>query len=358
MARECAKHDGMKIAVKRRTVLQGGLALGALQVASPFLSKANAADVVTLRMHTHVPPVSGSYKNLKWWTEKVEKDSKGRLNIQLFGSMQLGGKPPDVYDQVKNGVVDIGWTLPGYKAGLFPVTSAFELPFIGAPAHIVSPAIDAFVKKYGTKEWSAVHPIEFHSAGLSQLHMKSHKIEKLEDFKGMKIRTPSRLSSAALKALGATPVPIPSLKMTEALMHDLVDGVVTPWSIALAIRTIDVTKYHTETTLHEPTFALIMNKDSYAKLPPDLQKVIDANSGEWLAKEFGRRWEHDDQPGIAKAKKQGDEIIKVSDAEQDRWRKVTQPVYDSWIKDLDGKGYDGKHLVEEAQRLVAKYKAA
>lgn len=347
-----------KPTVKRRTVLQGGLALGALQVASPFLSKANAQGAVTLRMHTHVPPVSGSYKNLKWWTEKVEKDSKGQIKIQLFGSMQLGGKPPDVYDQVKNGVVDIGWTLPGYKAGLFPVISAFELPFIGAPAHIVSPAIDAFVRKHGTKEWSAVHPIVFHSAGLSQLHMKTHKIEKLEDFKGLKIRTPSRLSSAALSALGATPVPIPSLKMTEALMHDLVDGVVTPWSIALAIRTIDVTKYHTETTLHEPTFAMIMNKQSYAKLSPDLQKVIDANSGEWVAKEFGHRWEHDDKPGIAKAKKKGDEIIQVPQAEQDRWAKATESVYTSWIKEMDGKGYNGKQLVEDAKQLVAKYKSA
>ena len=218
--------DFGKINLRRRTVLRGGLAVAALQVASPFVGKARAEDAVTLRMHTHVPTVSGSYKNLKWWTEKVEKEAGGKLKIELYGSMQLGGQAPDVYDQVKNGVVDIGWTLPGYKAGLFPATSVFELPFIGAPAHIVSPAVDAFLREYGKEEWGAVHPIVFHSAGVSVLHMKTRKIEKLEDFKGLKIRTPSRISSAALSALGATPVPIPSLKMTEALMHDLVDGVV------------------------------------------------------------------------------------------------------------------------------------
>ncbi len=342
----------------RRAILKGGLAVGALQIASPFVGQVGAQDAVTLRMHTHVPPVSGSFKNLKWWAEKVEKDSNGKLKVQLFGSMQLGGKPPDVYDQVKNGVVDIGWTLPGYKAGLFPVMSAFELPFIGAPAHIVSPAIDAFMKKHGNKEWSAVHPIVFHSAGLSLLHMKTRKIEKLEDFKGLKIRTPSRISSAALDALGATPVPIPSLKMTEALMHDLVDGVVTPWSIALAIRTIDVTRFHTETTLHEPTFAMIMNKQSYEKLSPDLKKVIDANSGEWVAKEFGRRWENDDKPGIGKARKLGHEIIQVPQAEQDRWAKATEIVYANWIKEMNGKGFKGEQLVEDAKQLVAKYKSA
>jgi TRAP-type C4-dicarboxylate transport system substrate-binding protein len=342
----------------RRAVLKGGLALGVLQVAGPFVGKAVGQEAVTLRMHTHVPPVSGSFKNLKWWAEKVEKESGGKLRIELFGSMQLGGKPPDVFDQVKNGVVDIGWTLPGYKAGIFPVTSVFELPFIGAPAHIVSPAIDTFVRRHAQKEWSDVHPIVVHSAGLSLLHMKSQKIEKLEDFKGLKIRTPSRQSTAALDALGATPVPIPSLKMTEALMHDLVDGVVTPWSIALAIRVIDVTKFHTETTLHEPILAMMMNKQSYEKLPPELRKVIDANSGEEVAKEFGRRWENDDKPGIAKAQKQGGEIIKVPEDEQARWRKATQPVYDNWIKEMDEKGYSGRKLVEDAQELVAKYRTA
>ncbi len=347
-----------KIACWRRTVLKGGLALGAMQLAAPFVGRAFAQKSVTLRMHTHVPPVSGSFKNLKWWTEKVEKESGGKLKIELFGSMQLGGKPPDVYDQVKNGVIDIGWTLPGYKAGIFPVTSAFELPFIGAPAHIVSPAIDSFVRKHAQKEWSDVHPVVIHSAGTSLFHMKSQKIEKLEDFKGLKIRTPSRLSSAALDALGATPVPIPSLKMTEALMHDLVDGVVIPWSIALAIRTIDVTKFHTETTLHEPILAMMMNKQSYEKLSPELKKVIDANSGEEVAREFGRRWENDDKPGIAKAKKQGDEIIQITGEEEARWRKATQPVYDNWIKEMDAKGYSGSALVEDAQQLVARYRAA
>jgi TRAP-type C4-dicarboxylate transport system substrate-binding protein len=315
------------------------------------------AQPVNLRMHTHVPPVSGSYKSLAWWAKKVEKDSGGKLKITLYGSMQLGGKASDIYDQVRTGVVDIGWTLPGFTAGLFPVTSAFELPFIGARAPVVSPALDAFVRKWGKAEWSAVHPIVFHSAGPGIIHLKERKLETLEDFKGLKIRTPSRLSTAALSTLGATPVPIPSLKITEALIRNVIDGAVLPWSIALAIRTIDVAKYHVENTLHEPMQAMMMNKQSYANLPPDLKKVIDANSGEWLAKEFGRRWEKDDLRGIAKAKKLGHQIIRISPEEEARWRKASQPVYDAWIKEMDAKGLPGRQMVEDADRLVAKYKA-
>jgi TRAP-type C4-dicarboxylate transport system substrate-binding protein len=152
-------------------------------------------------------------------------------------------------------------------------------------------------------------------------------------------------------------VPIPGLKMTEAMMRNVVDGVVTPWSIGLAIRTVDVAKYHTETTLHGPVLAMLMNKQSYAKLPAKAKAALDANTGEWLAKEFGRRWEADDKRGYDKAKKLGHEIIQVSDAEEARWRKAAQPSYDNWIREMNDKGLPGRQMVEDAEKLIAKYAA-
>ena len=124
-------------AILGATALAAGATLGA--------ASASAAAEVTLRFHSFVPPVSSSFKSLKAWADKVEKDSDGRLKIQLFGAMQLGGKAPDLYDQVKNGVVDIGWTLPGYKAGTVPgdlgVRAAVHCRF---RAPIVSPAVDDY----------------------------------------------------------------------------------------------------------------------------------------------------------------------------------------------------------------------
>jgi TRAP-type C4-dicarboxylate transport system substrate-binding protein len=341
-----------------KTGTLAGAARRALLIVALATALPAAAQQLNLRMHTFVPPVSGSYKSLLWWTQKVEKDSGGRIKITLFGSMQLGGSATDLYEQAKSGAVDIAWTLPGYTAGLFPVTSAFELPFIGADAHVVSPAFDTFAKKWAKEEWSAVHPIVFHSAGSGVIHTRDRKIAVLADFKGMKIRTPSRISTEALKALGAVPVPIPGLKVTEALMHNVVDGAVLPWSISLAVRTIDVAKFHTETTLHEPTLALIMNKKVYESLSPELKKVIDANSGAWLAEEFGRRWEADDQRGVAKAKSLGHTIVTVSAEEEARWRKATQPVYDAWVKEMNDKGLPGREMLADAERLVAQARAA
>ena len=330
---------------------------GALAVClSMAASTPPLAQTQSLRMHTFVPPVAGSYKNLDWWRKKVEADSKGALKIQLFGSMQLGGKPGDLYNQTKNGVVDIGWVLPGYTAGLFPRIGVFELPFIGDSPDIVSPAVDEFVRKWGQKEWGDVHVIVAHSAGESVIHTKPRAIKSLADFKGLKIRTPSRVSTAALKALGSTPVPIPGLKMTEAFMRNVVDGVVAPWSIARAIRVVDAAKYHTQSLIHEPTLIMMMNKNSYSKLKGDAKKAIDMNSGAGIATEFGKRWINDDKPGIAKAKQLGHEIITIRGAELQKWKAAMKPVYDAWVKEMTAKGHPGKELLADAEALIEKYR--
>ena len=331
----------------------------ALAVAGLTVAPVSSAHAqITLRLHTHAPSAAASYENLAWWAQKVEKDSGGRLKIQLFGSNQLGGKAEDIYDQVRSGVVDIGWTLPAYKIGLFPATSAFELPFIGAEASIVSAALDAYVRKWGKAEWSAVRPVVLHSAGRTVFHMKTRPIEKLEDFRGLKVHAPSQISSAAITALGSAAVPVPGPKITEALTRDVVDGAVTSWSTALAVRAIDAAKYHTENTLYGRTLILAMNKQSYAKLPDDLKKVIDANSGAWLAREFGARWTSDDKRGRAMALALGHPVITLSKAEEARWRKASQPVYDNWIREMEAKGLPGRQMVEDAEALIAKHKVA
>jgi len=345
----------------RTITARAGAAAGASALAlGVFLTTGApaAAETITLRWHSHVPPVSASFKILRQWMNKVEKDAKGTIKVQMFGAMQLGGKAPDIYDQVKNGVVDLGWTLPGYKAGLFPATSVFELPFMGGQAPVVSAALEEYAKTYAKKEWSEVVPIVFHYPGSSVLHLKNKRVTKMEDFAGLKIRTPSRVSSGALKALGAVPVPVPGIAtMAEIMIRDVVNGVITPWAIARAIKVIDASTFHAENTLHGPTLVMIMNKNSYNKLPDVAKKALADNSGPAVARWLGEKWEAADKPGLEHAKKLGHEIITISDEETVRWRKASQPVYDEWIKEVNAKGLDGAKLIDEAERLVKKYKA-
>jgi TRAP-type C4-dicarboxylate transport system substrate-binding protein len=191
------------------------------------------------------------------------------------------------------------------------------------------------------------------------LHLKNKRVTKMEDFDGLKIRTPSRVSSGALKALGAVPVPVPGIAtMAEIMIRDVVNGVVTPWAIARAIKVVDASTFHAINTLHGPSLVMIMNKDSYAKLPDDLKKVLADNSGEASARWFGEKWDASDQPGLKRAQQLKHEIVTISDAETARWRKASQPVYDEWIKEANAKGLDGAKLIAEAERLIAKYKGA
>jgi len=314
------------------------------------------AQEVNLRMHTHVPPVASSFKNLTWWIEQVAKESAGKVKIQLFGSNQLGGKAEDVYGQAADGVVDIGWTLPGYRAGRFPRASVFELPFMGDKPSIVAPAVWEFYGKWLTQEFGDTHPLVLHVAGNMVLHMKAKEVRSVDDIKNMKIRTPSREVSDAIKLMGGVPVPIPGLGMTEAMMRGVIDGALAPWAIALAIRQIDVATSHTEIAFNQPMLAMIMNKDSYAKLPADAKAAIDKTTGMPLAVEFGKRWQADDEPGLAKAKSLNHPVIALNAAETQIWAKTAEPVIENWIKEMTEKGQPGKALVDDASAMVAKYR--
>ncbi len=241
---------------------------------------APASAQVSLRLHTHVPPVSSSFKNLKWWAEQVEKASGGKIKITAFGSNQLGGKAADIYDQVAQGVVDIGWTLPGYLPGRFPDTEVFELPFVGGEPSYVAPAVMEFYQDYlKDKEFKDTHVLVLHAGGSFVLHSKSKPVRTLADMRGMKIRTSSRLTSDIVTALGGTPVAIPGINIAEEMIRGVIDAALLPWNIALPIHMVDVAKFHTEANLTQPVLALVMNKESYAKLPADDRAVIDKEFG-------------------------------------------------------------------------------
>src|SRR5437867_7352816 len=90
-----------------------------------------ASQEVTLRLHSFLPPVANPMKHfLIPWAEQIEKDSKGRIKIQVFPSMQLGGKAEQLLTQVRDGVVDVAWALPGFTPGVMPKLEIFELPFL------------------------------------------------------------------------------------------------------------------------------------------------------------------------------------------------------------------------------------
>lgn len=318
------------------------------------------AQEVTLRVHHFLPAPAPVPKNfITPWAEKVMADSGGRIKVEVYPAMQLGGTPPSLYDQARDGVVDIVWTLPGYTPGRFPGTEAFELPFMAAKAEPTSQAFWDFYEKYLTDEFKDIKPIAVHVHGPGLLHVKGEGVGKLEDMNGLKLRGPTRQTNALLGALGATPVGMPVPAMPEALSKGVIDGTVVPWEVTTPLKVAELVGSHTDFEgtrgLYTATFVFAMNKAKYDSLPDDLKKVIDANSGREMSKWVGRVMDEGDLPGIKAAEAAGNTIRKLPEAEVDRWKAAAEPVVAAWVEEVTAKGYDGKAMVEDAKALIAKY---
>jgi TRAP-type C4-dicarboxylate transport system substrate-binding protein len=281
------------------------------------------AQEVTLKVHHFLPPPSVAHaKFMQPWADKVEQDSGGRIKIEIYPAMQLGGKPPQLFDQVRDGVADVIWTVAGYTAGRFPTIEVFELPFVPGSAEATSQAAQEFYETYAREEFADVHPLMVHVHAPGLFHMKDKPITALEDLEDAKVRAPTRVINGALKVLGATN------------SHTEIGG---PRGLYTAV------------------FLFAMNKARYDSLPDDLKAVIDANSGLALAKRIGAVWDAAEAPGRAKAEDLGDAFHAIEGAELERWKKATKPVVDGWVAAMNAAGKDGPALLGAARALVAKY---
>jgi TRAP-type C4-dicarboxylate transport system substrate-binding protein len=342
---------------------RGFFALAGAVLAAPAVVRAARAADVTLRLHHFLPATtSGQVKFLTPWARKVEAESGGRLRIEIFPSMQLGGKPPQLYDQARDGVVDLVWTLPGYTAGRFPILETFELPFVAHPSALVNArAVQDFASAHLGEELREVQPICVwaHDQGVINA---SRPVRSLEDLKGLKLRFPTRLSGEALKALGAQAIGMPVPQVPEALAQRVIDGAVVPWEVVPSVKLHELVRFHTEfpaaPTFYTATFVLVMNRARYQGLPEDLRAVIDANSGAGAAAMAGRGWDEASQAVRAMIEKRGNTITRLTEAETQRWREATVPVVAAWLAQMAARGLDGERYLDDARAAIARYAAA
>lgn len=356
----CPVFYGRKRMKKFMKTLTGLAAAAAIAVVAGATTMTGAvAQDVTLKLHQFLPPQANVPKYvLDVWADKVEADSNGRIKVDRFPSMQLGGKPPELMDQAIDGVADIVWTVVGYTPGRYPRTEVFELPFMMTNAEAVSRAYwEMFEKDMKDNEFKNVHILGAWVHGPGLIHI-NREIRKPEDLEGAKIRGGSRSVNWLLEELGAVPVGMPVPAVPEGLSKGVIDGTTIPWEVTAALKVPELVNNHTEfgsTALYTLTFVLAMNKPKYDSLPDDLKKIIDDNSGMEFSAFAGKTQESYDAPARELAVKNGNNIITLTDEEVEAWRTAAQPVVDRWIADMDSKGFDGKAIIEEAKALIQKY---
>ncbi|MBN8556148.1 MAG: TRAP transporter substrate-binding protein [Proteobacteria bacterium] len=333
------------------TVLLGLAGLGAAQ-----------AQETVLKFSHFLPPNSNFQKNfLEPWCEKIGKESAGKLKCQIYPALQLGGTPAQLADQVKNGVSDIVWTSPSYSTGRFPRTEALELPFTLPPGGMAgSRAMWEFYEKYGKDDFKDFKVLTVFSASNVVLSTASKPILSTADFKGIKLRSPSRFAALFLTALGGTPVNMPVAQVTEGVSKGVIDGAMAPWEVLPSTKIDEVVKYHMEGQANQPGFtqtpmAVLMNTKKFDSLPPDLKSVIDKNSGLFMAEWLGRIWDEGNDAARKSLAARGNKVLTIKNEDYAAIKKATASVEEDWIKQATAKGLDGKKLAAEAHAIGAKY---
>ncbi len=343
--------------IHRRTLLKTGAAAA---LGAPALSGL-AQQAVTLKFHTFMSPTSNVWLAMhKPWMDKVEKESGGRIKFEGYPAMQLGGTPVQLYDQAKDGVVDVVWTLPGNTAGRFPRIEVFELPFMMSNAEATSKAFWEYVQTVAPDEFKDTQVLALQVHGPGVIHTVDKPVKSIADMRGLKLRAPTRQVTKLMGVLGATPVGMPLPQIPDALSKGTITGCVIPWEVVPSVKVNELTKFHAEFdpaggSLYTTTFVMAMNKAKYNSLAPDLKKVIDNNSGMATSAWLGKVQQGNDVPGRKTASDRGNTIYTVSAAEAQEFRRKSRTVEVEWVEDMNKKGFDGKKLLDTARALIEKH---
>jgi TRAP-type C4-dicarboxylate transport system substrate-binding protein len=319
------------------------------------------AAPITLRLHHFVPAQSNQQKYwFEPWAKTLDQATGGQLKVEIYPSMQLGGRQPQLYDQARDGVVDIVWTVGGTTPGRFARLEVFELPFlsnqIGART---APAVWEFYETFARDELKDVKPLAVWAFGGGVLFTKDVVLKRPEDCKGLKLRASNRQTNDAFALMGAQPLSIPPPGVPEALAKGVVDGVVFPYDAVIPFKLDELTNRVSEfggnRTFYTGVLLFVMNKAKYDGLAPDLKKAIDDTTGAVMSRDLGKKWDEWDQIGRAAVVKRNTPIHRIEGADLEAWKKATEPMRTQWVETRNKAGDDGAALLKAAEQLIVKY---
>ncbi|MGR3570488.1 TRAP transporter substrate-binding protein [Brevirhabdus sp.] len=332
----------------------------ALTAAALILVQGTAfAQEFTFKLHHFLgAKAPAQTQMLEPWAKAVEENSGGRVKIEIFPSMTLGGRPPELVSQARDGVVDLIWTVNGYTPGLFPRTEVMELPNVyeNDPRAANLALYDMFQDQL-KQDYKGLEVMFLHVHAGQAIQMADSDVRAPADLAGKNIRIPTRTGAWVIEALGANPVAMPVPELPQALSKGVVDGAFIPWEIIPALKIQDQTRFQIEgadrTRFGNTTFQVSMNQARWDGLPDDIKKAFrDASGRDWWGK-VGDIWRASDDFGIKVATDAGNTHVTLTDAQTEAFRQAMEPVVQRWIDEVAAKGIDGAALVEEARRLIA-----
>ena len=325
------------------------------------VTHSHAEATIKLRVHHLMSARSAVHTGIiEPWCERIQRDSQGRMACEIYPAMQLGGTPNQLFDQVKDGVADVVWTLPGYSRGRFSKLEVFELPFMMTSAQATSKAAWDYAAAHAQDELAGVKPLAVHTHEPGTIYTRSRAVTQQADLKGLKLRAPTYWTGRLLAMLGATPVGMPLPNVTEALSRGVIDGCLLAYSGASSVRLQDLVKDVNQPQigrdgkgLYTAVFLMAMNPAKYAALTPDLQAVIDQNSGrEWSAEAAAVLVAEGQRVKALFEAKPDMTMHDISPSELARWESMFDRLDAEWVLDMNKRGFDGQALISAARRLI------
>lgn len=326
-----------------------GIAASAAVLALGF--GAPAAQAQELRLSTFVPPVHIIYREIIIpWGKDLEKATNGQVKLTGYPSMQLGGKPPELFRQAVDGVADLVFTLPGYTSPAFPRVGIIELPGLKADGFEATAMMWDLLDPYLLPEFKGTKVIALWGAEDAGLMTRTGKAYRtMDDLKGLRLRAPSAAQAKQIQYMGAVPIAAPITEVYPGLERGTMDGAMVPFTTILDFRLGEVAKGYTISgpIFGRSVFLIAMNEKKYNGLSAANRAAIDKLSGRELSRKATDVYIKRAEQAVASVRGKAD-VYELPKSEQERITKTLRPIIDEWIKEMEGKGVPAKEMLRKA----------
>ena len=300
-----------------------------LAVGATFAGAAHAADFTFTFAHVLTEDTPNARAAVVF-KEEVEKNSNGRIEINIRPAAQLGGDV-EIIEQTQMGLVHIAIPPTGNLANFNEQMYLFDLPFLLNDNAAMMRVLDGEVgtELLGTLDANNLHGIAMWGAGFRHMTNNIRPINGPADLAGIKMRTlqaPTILST--YRAYGANPTAMAYVEVYNGLQQGVIEGQENPLANIASMKFYEVQKYMTLTGHAYHTYAAVMNKQAWENLPEDLQTVIaDAMI---VGRDAARQFTNEDEAKILDAIKDQIEIQKLSEEGRAAFIEASKPIYDEF----------------------------
>ena len=302
----------------------------ALGAAIALASAVAANSETVLRFSNWVPNTTHPSPGFEAWGQSIEDASEGRIKVEYFHAGQLGS-PRDHYNMVRDGIADVGWSVPAFEPDRFPIFEVTSLPFLTTDAVKASNVVHNWYNNYADDEMSEVKLCAVTMAPEGTLNFKDMEIRTPDQMAGVKIRPVGTFLTQFMKDLGAVPVAVPASEARQAFDRGLVEGIAFPWRTLYPFGLDKVTTHHQDMIIYAVAATVVMNKDSYAAMSDEDKAVIDAHCNPDWSQNINQMWFDWEKEGRAQLTADGHTIYALTDDEKQQWLDAAQPLYDGWV---------------------------